>query len=738
MRKFLSAILIVFFHQSISQNLTGKIIDRQKQPIVGAYVLITNNDHHSHTNSLGLFELDKAEIGDTIIVSHIGFKTKRLIVEKTSSQMIIWLDEQIIELSNVTILPTLDAINLFSKVDLGITPVNSSQELLLKVPGLIIGQHAGGGKAEQIFLRGFDIDHGTDIDITVDGIPVNMVSHAHGQGYADLHFVIPETVDKIDFGKGPYYSDHGNFATAGYVAFNTKNRLDNSSIKLEYGSFNTRKIRSMFSLLNTDTESAYIATEYSINDGPFESSQNFGRINLMGKFTKRLQSEDEISILISHFMSQWDASGQIPTRLVEDGSISRFGAIDDTEGGATNRTNLKFDYIKNIDTKTYIKNSIYLSSYDFELYSNFTFFLEDPVNGDQIRQKEDRQIFGINSEWGSFLELGRTSGLIRIGAGLRNDHVKDVELSRTVRRQTITKSLKLGDTDETNFFGFINGEFEMGKLVVNPALRIDAFNFAYYDKLAPQYKTLTAQRVIASPKLNVLYNQSENMQFYLKSGLGFHSNDTRVVVAKSGQQILPAAKGADLGIIWKPFSKLLVNAALWILQLDQEFVYVGDVGIVEPSGMTIRKGVDIGLRYEVFSHLFLYTDLNYAHARSIADPEGANYIPLAPYFTATGGLNVINYENFGGGIKFRMIADRPANQDYSIVARGYAIIDWNINYNLEKFNIAMSISNLLNKEWNETQFATTSRLDDEKIPVDEIHFTPGAPISFKVGITYKF
>lgn len=730
--------LLIFSNSGIAQGINGKITDQQKQTIAGAYVFLKNNDHHTHTNALGFFELDEAKVGDTLVITHVGYKTHIQRLTDLSQNLLIKLDDQIIELSNVTVTPSLDAINLFTKIDLGITPVSSSQEILKKVPGLVLGQHAGGGKAEQIFLRGFDIDHGTDIDITVDGLPVNMVSHAHGQGYADLHFLIPETIEKIDFGKGPYSADHGNFTTAGYVGFQTKEQLSGSSLKLEYGSFNSKRVVGLFNLISTDDESAYIATEYSLNDGPFESSQNFSRINLMGKYTKKLANNDKIGFLFSHFDSQWDASGQIPQRLVDDGTLTRFGAVDDTEGGFTGRTNFKVDYSKNLDTKSYIKSSFYVSEYDFELYSNFTFFLLDSVNGDQIKQKENRRIFGLNSEWGKFFDLGSATGLLKVGAGFRNDLIEDVELSHTANRTTTLEEIQKGNIDETNLFAYASAEFEFDHWLINPAVRIDGFDFNYQDQITPAYDPQSESKAFVSPKLNILYNRSENLQYYLKTGIGFHSNDTRVVVARNGEKIIPGAYGADVGIIWKPIPKILINTALWTLRLEQEFVYVGDAGIVEPSGRSSRNGVDFGIRYQIANSLFLYSDINYAHARSIDEAEGNDRIPLAPSLTATGGINVVNFKGFSGGLRMRMLTDRPANEDNSIIAKGYMIVDWNVNYNFGDFNIDFAIMNLLNQEWNETQFATESRLQNEDSSVEEIHFTPGAPISARASITYKF
>lgn len=730
--------LILLSNKALCQSLKGRIIDKQKEPIPGAYVFFHKNDKHAHSSLFGDFEIEGVSKGDTLVVSHVGYDGLSIIVDNPSREMTIVLTEKSMQLNELTITPELDAITLFTKLDLNTTPVNSSQEVLRKVPGLIIGQHAGGGKAEQLFLRGFDIDHGTDINITVDGLPVNMVSHAHGQGYADLHFLIPETIQKIDFGKGPYYADQGNFATAGFVAFETKERLKNSRVQFEYGRFNTTRTLGLFNLLNQERHSAYLATDYQLTDGPVESPQNFRRINLMSKFTTRFENDDKLSVSVSRFTSRWDASGQIPQRLIDNGTITRWGAVDDTEGGNTARTNISLRYTKKIDNDSYVKSLVYFSDYDFELYSNFTFFLLDSVNGDQIRQKENRQIFGLNSEWNRSLHSSRTDVLLKGGIGFRNDQVNGVELSHTANRRTTLQNTQLGDVYETNLYGYASAELEFGRLMVNPGLRLDFFNYNYNDFTITRYKTLTAEKSLLSPKLNILYNQSRNLQFYLKAGQGFHSNDARVAVETRGKEILPAAYGADLGLLWKLTPRLLVNTALWTLFLEQEFVYVGDAGIVEPSGRTRRSGIDLGLRYQLFRTLFFYSDVNYARGRSVDEQEGNNRIPLAPELTATGGLDVVNKNGLSGGIRFRYLADRPANEDNSIVAEGYFITDMNVNYTRQNLTFGFSIENLLNQEWKEAQFATESRLLNEAEPVEEIHFTPGTPFFIKGSIAYRF
>lgn len=737
MKNILILLILIFGLTSYGQILKGKIVDIDGIPIENAYLVNTNSENHAHTNEFGLFSIDKTVVGNVLKINALGYKKTNFTI--SSRDVIIVLEDDIFRLNEIVIQPKLSAMNVISKIDLQTTPVNSSQEILRKVPGLFIGQHAGGGKAEQLFLRGFDIDHGTDIAIAVDGIPVNMVSHAHGQGYADLHFVIPETVEKIDFGKGTYYADKGNFATAGYVGFQTKDKLEKSSVGLEIGQFNTLRTVGLFNLLgNQKTQSAYIATEYILTDGPFDSPQNFNRINLLGKYSTILSDNSKFSILASRFSSKWDASGQIPQRLIDDRTISRFGAVDNTEGGNTSRTNVNVSLSKSIDENIFMKANAFYSNYQFELYSNFTFFLEDPINGDQIKQKENRAIYGMNAELNQKTNLNDVSVLLQYGVGFRADATKDSELSHTLNRRTVLENIKLGDINESNLFSYFNSEFNFGKLMINPAIRLDYFKFNYQDKLTTDYKTQSESKVKFSPKLNFIYSQNNNLQFFLKSGIGFHSNDTRVVVQNNGKQVLPTAIGADIGTIWKPFPKLIVNSALWYLFLEQEFVYVGDAGIIEPSGKSKRMGAELGLRYQLNDWLFFDTDANYTYARSIDEPKGQDYIPLAPDFTTTGGLSFQKIQGFSGGLRYRYLKSRPANEDNSIVAKGYFVSDFNVNYQYKSINFGISIENLFDTAWNETQFATESRLQNESESVEEIHFTPGTPFFMKGKITYTF
>jgi outer membrane cobalamin receptor len=720
---------------SISAQATqGIITDTNGKPIDDALILNNVSKTHAHSSINGNFTIESTKPQDSIQISKQGFITKHLKI-LTNEVLTISLDEKPFLLEEVTISNNLKYLNTISKIDLEIQPVSNSQDLMRKVPGLFIGQHAGGGKAEQIFLRGFDCDHGTDISVSVDGMPVNMVSHAHGQGYADLHFVIPETVDNIDFDKGAYFADKGDFNTAGYIAFNTKKALKNNSVSFELGQFDTYRTVALFNLLNTENQSAYFAGEYMMTDGYFDAPQNFNRINLFAKYAAKMDNGDKIAVSLSRFTSQWDASGQIPERAVNSGMISHFGAIDSNEGGNTGRTNINLQYDSKIDDYSQIKNTAYLSKYDFELFSNFTFFLNDPVNGDQIRQKENRTLTGFQSEYDHKINAQWS---FKLGAGLRNDNSKGLELSHTVNRKTVLEYLSLGDINQTNLFSYASADFISGKWLVNTGLRLDYFKFGYEDQLAPAYSNQIQTKAIVSPKLNFLYTQDNTLQYFLKLGKGFHSNDARVVVAQKGQKILPETYGADLGINWKPFPRMIVNTALWYLYLAQEFVYVGDEAVVEPSGKTARKGFDFGLRYQFTNWLFWNTDYTYTHARTIDEPKGEDYLPLAPVHTLTSGISVKDLKGFSGSLRTRFLGDRPANEDNSVLAKGYCITDFSVNYQIKKISIGVNIDNIFDTKWKETQFLTASRLANETEPVDEIHFTAGTPFNARLILKYSW
>lgn len=743
--KSIISLMLIFFTATTSltyaQNtIKGKVIDAaSRQPLENVSITIADaTTSGTLTDLYGNFNIKISKTKRDLLVSYIGYKALNISTEG-KKYITIEMKPDAINLKDVVVLGSSGTakFSTLAKIDLDLKPVRNTQELLRLVPGLFIAQHAGGGKAEQIFLRGFDNDHGTDIQVSVDGLPVNMVSHAHGQGYADSHFIIPETINNIDFGTGPYYTQHGNLNTSGYVSFSTFNNIRQSRVQVEAGRYNTFRTLAMIDLLkkNKDKQSAYIAGDFYYTDGATINKQNFNRFNIFGKYNLAISSNTQLTASLSGFKSKWDASGQVPLRVVENGTLERFGSIDPSEGGNTERYNANIMLAHTFGNGTTWENQAYYSRNKFSLFSNFTFYLVDPINGDEINHKESRNLYGYLSKITHKSSLGRASLTSIYGAGIRYDATTNA-LSHDVKRQFLNY-VTLGDIKEANAFGFIQQEVSIGKWFIDAGVRFDYLHFSYMQKLAlPQ---LPAQgKSIISPKLNIQYTVNPKLQLYTKFGKGFHSNDTRVVVANSGYKILPAAYAADFGIILKPSNNLLINVAAWYLYLEQEFVYNGDDANVEPSGKSRREGIDIIARYQFTKSLFANVNVNFTKPRSIDAPKGANYIPLAPTATSTGGIFYKLNEGFSGGLSYRVIKNRPANEDGSITAKGYFVMDASVNYTKPKYEVGIAIENLLNTTWNEAQFATESRLKNEPAPVTELHFTPGIPFFARVKFAVFF
>lgn len=723
------------------QALKGTVLNEQDKPVEAVYIINNRTQQHTHTNQLGQFKLSNVQRGDTIHTSHISYHSKKWVVDQLQDSVYITLSSSNIRLNELVISNKLNTVERITDIDIQVSPVRSSQEILRKVPGLFIAQHAGGGKAEQIFLRGFDTDHGTDINLTVNNMPVNMVSHAHGQGYSDLHFIIPETIDKIAFDKGPYYPEKGNFTTAGYVNFETKDKLEQNQLSMQYGMFNTIRTLGMVNLIDDTSggvrQHAYMAGELYLTDGYFDAPLNLNRLNFTGKYTRSTKS-NKLSLTASHFQNRWDASGLIPERGVKNNQVSWFGSIDDNQGGKTSRSNIIINQEQTLDENTMLNSDFYYSHYDFDLFSNFTYYMDDPENGDQIRQRENRNLFGWKSKLKRKWKLNSLQIELNGGMGMRYDQVRNNELSHTKNRDTVLHYMALGDIHEANFFGFTGIRFRFNNWMLNPGIRIDHFNFAYNDKLSAGHQNMSRNKTPLSPKFNIIYNPNPSWQFYSKSGMGFHTNDSRVVTRRPQANTVPKAYGTDLGSIWKPFDKLVINTALWYLLLEQEFVYIGDAGMVEPSGKSRRIGIDVSVRYQLNSWLYLNTDANYAHARMADAPSAENYIPLAPRLSATGGLSLKYPSGLKGSIQYRYLGDRPANEDYSLTAKGYFITDINLSYQWKNYSAGIIAENIFNTKWKEAQFASTSQLQNESRPAEDIHFIAGTPFNISGVLKIHF
>ncbi len=618
----------------------------------------------------------------------------------------------------------------FAANDMILLPHSSAQDVLRLVPGLILAQHAGGGKAEQIFLRGFDCDHGTDVAIDVDGLAVNMVSHGHGQGYADMHFIIPECISEVTVQKGPYNAAYGDLATAGAVHISTIDSVEHSKLQAEVGSFSTYRALALSSTRLAQT-SILGAVEYAFADGFFTLPQRLQRFNTMLKSSSQLSSTVVWDNTLFGFHSSWNASGQIPLREVQAGRLGTFGSLDSNEGGSTTR----LSYIGRLsirgDSPTLLQASC--TYYAFDLFSNFTSFLHDTQHGDMIEQGDHRIVISTRSEKEWTPQVLGAPGRLRVGFDTRSDFITVGLFHSPNRERSDTSSLcSISQHNEslwlqhTSFYGRIS-------LIV--AGRIDAFQLDVQDDHS--HTRQNDNTLLFSPKLSIVYELNDGVTIFVNSGYGFHSNDARSILRSNQTFRCARALGSELGIRAST-SSIQWNIVAWMLDMDAELVWSGDEGTTESSGRTRRVGVDLNVRARVSDMLSAGLDASMCRGRFRDLPDGSNYIPLAPPLSISAYLSA-RTAFVEASLRLRHIADRPANEDNSLRAQGYTVVDLSLESDLTRHvTLRAELLNLANASWREAQFATTSRLSHEPHPVDDINFTAGCPRMFKTTLAYAF
>ncbi|HLP28553.1 MAG TPA: TonB-dependent receptor [Candidatus Didemnitutus sp.] len=618
----------------------------------------------------------------------------------------------------------------FRSRDLDLLPRMSTQDLLRVVPGLVITQHAGGGKAEQIFLRGFDADHGTDVNINVEGAPVNMVSHGHGQGYADLHFVIPELVERIDLVKGPYFAQYGDLTTAGAVTLHLADTLPSNIAKIESGLYGFFRGLGILSSKH-DATHVYVGGEIVTNSGYFDVPQGLDRVNLIGRTHTVLSKDISLTSTAMYLTSSWDASGQIPERAVGNGLISRYGSIDPNEGGQTSRTTLQIALEEKGMDPFSVRASF--TDYRFQLFSNFTFFLNDSLRGDMIEQTDDRQVVTMQVQKSFSSEWGSIGAITMIGTNVRYD---DIATSLFHDSARVRLSTTRGNTiDQTNIGLFAQQTVLMDDLTIILGLRGDYFRFLVADITtnADEVRGVMSTFLV-SPKITLTYSLNESAMLFANSGFGFHSNDARVAVTVPNSTTVPRAFGSEIGARWADRTVAL-SATAWMLDLESEFVWIGDEGTTEESGRSRRVGIDLEARVQTTQWLTIGGNATFARGRMRDLAEGFDRIPLAPSITLT-TFAAVSLPWMSSAVRLRHIDDRPADESNSVIASGYTIIDVTATIPVSTMiSINLQCENLFNTQWRESQFDTESRLQNEPTPVSEIHYTPGTPFSLRVGVS---
>lgn len=732
-------------------TIEGVVVDALGEPIPAVQVILHGTLRGALSDLQGRFRLPGLEPSTYHIEARfIGYAevSRQVEVEAGATTMVAFtMEEQTIDLGEITAeaarFPVSSSSITLRSAELSGRPRQSTPELLELVPGLIASQHAGGGKAEQLFLRGFDADHGTDVALSLDGMPINLVSHGHGQGYADLHFFIPETVESIRVEKGPHSVDQGDLATAGAINFRTRTRLASSLVRIDAGSFNSRRAVGLFALPRSN---GYVAGAVEGGDGPFDSPQNMDKRHIFARNAWDLGQGLGLTVSGGSYRAEWTASGQIPERAVADGSIGRFGAITDNEGGTTSRTWLASQVKKPIGNGT-VTAEAYASRYTFQLFSDFTFFLENPVGGDMIEQQDDRLMGGGTVTYRHRLQPGGVLVTGSHGVGTRLD-AATVGLWESPDRSR-GATLDHADVRQRSFSAWSEWTAVFGaRARFTAGARLDQFNFSTMDRRPDSPRKgsgwISEGAIIASPKASLVISPHRKADLFISSGAGFHSNDARSVIrgAEPGASVpttpLARAIGNEIGVRARLSPGMSLTATVWTMDIQSELVFVGDAGTTEISGATRRTGVDLSGVVQLTQSVSIAADLTHAEGRFKDEPVGADRIPLAPRMTASGTLSVRLLDAVDTSIRAIHIGTRPLVEDGSLEARSQTLVNMNAGFEVGNVTIDAAVLNLFDADWNEAQFATESRLRGEATPVEELHFTPGAPRSFRLGLGYRF
>jgi len=626
--------------------------------------------------------------------------------------------------------------------DLEQRPISRPGELLETVPGVIITQHSGSGKANQYFLRGFNLDHGTDFRITVDDVPVNMPSHGHGQGYSDLNFLIPELVDTVRYQKGTYDASKGDFSAAGAADITYLNSLPNGIAQITPGSEGYARLLAADSRKMGEGD-LLGAVEVGRNNGPWVRPDDFRKLNGVLRWNWG-DAANGLTITAMGYDGRWSSTDQIPERAVAEGLISRFGEIDPTDGGSSNRYSLTADWRRGSD-KSLTRASVYSLRYGLDLFSNFTYFLDDPVNGDQFHQSDHRTVggFQVEHQWSaSWLgrEVQSSVGLQARGDDISNGlfHTKDRVLLSTTRKDGIRE--------------LITGPYAQSLIRWTPWLRTETGLRAdvWYADVQSNNDLNSGHRTasLLSPKLSVLLGPWNGTEFYLNGGFGFHSNDARGATIRVDpttgepvQQVNPLvrAKSVDIGVRTTAIPNVQTAVTVFRLDLDSELVFSGDAGATEASRPSRRTGIELQNFWRPLRWLSIDADLALSHARfTDFDPVG-NHIPGAIERALSAGISYEDVAHTFGSLRVRYFGPRPLIEDASVSSRSSTLVNARFGYNFEAgLSLALEVFNLFNETASDIDYFYESRLPDEPAPVSDVHFHPAEPRSARLVAQWKF
>ncbi|MBN8980814.1 MAG: TonB-dependent receptor [Rhizobiales bacterium] len=626
----------------------------------------------------------------------------------------------------------------FTNADVNAVPVTRPGEALEVTPGLIVTQHSGEGKANQYFLRGFNLDHGTDLAITIDGMPANMRTHGHGQGYADINFMIPELIQSVQVKKGPYYADEGDFLSAGAIHIDYLNKIDRAFAEISLGSFGYRRalVAGSGQAGNGTVLTAIEANSYN---GPWAVPDNIRKLNGVLRYSEG-NFDNGLSITGMAYRNGWTSTDQVGQRAIDQGTIDRFGTLNPTDGGNAERYSLSARF-RDTDAAGGTKVDAFAIRSSLQLFNDFTYFLDDPVNGDQISQTDRRTVLGVNASHTFNHRFGMLPMETTFGVQTRYDDI-DVGLFNTVDRQ-ITGVVREDHVKEGSAGVYAQNLVRWAPwLRTTTGIRYDVFNAQVNSDAPANSGNVTSG--IASPKFGIVLGPFAATEFFANAGTGMHSNDARgatiTVDPVNGtpldkSPLLVRSKGAEVGVRTKIVRGLESSVALFVLDFDSELLFVGDAGTTEPSRPSRRVGVEWTNRYRVNSWLAFDADIAATKARfTDFDPAG-NYIPGAA--NLIGSASIVFGEKLGwfGAVKLRYFGPRPLIEDNSVQSLSSSIVNARLGYNFDNgVRFQIDAINLFNAKTNQIEYYYESRLQTEAAGVFDRHVHPVEPLAVRASL----
>lgn len=632
---------------------------------------------------------------------------------------------------------------VIGQVDIYKRPLQRPGDILETIPGLIVTQHSGSGKSNQLYLRGFNLDHGTDFATWIDGMPVNMRSHGHGQGYTDINFLMPEIIQKMSFVKGPYHSEIGDFSSAGAVHIQTIDELDNQSLNVGFGDNGFNRMLAMGS---TKIQSDVITSALELQgyDGPWNDiNEDVRKVNGYLKFARNNELGKR-SVTAMVYDNKWNSADQIPTRAINAGIINNFGSLDKTLGGSTHRISLSSEYNHDHKTNQVVWRS-YIIDYELDLWSNFTYFLDDQVDGDQFKQKDKRTIYGGSYESLWIVNSESFTGH-RFGIDFRHDAIDKVGLYRSKVRE-ITGSIREDQVSESSIGSFYEMSFDFQsnwRTVLG--LRADAYRFKVKSKDYNQEDS--DSDFILSPKASIAYAFSDNNEMYFSYGNGFHSNDARGVITFrdpiTGDQSSPAdplvkSTGFEWGIKALIDEQLNTSIAVWSLELDSELLFVGDAGTTEANRPSKRWGIEFNNLWSINEIWSLEADFAYSNAKFNDENLESRRVPGSMKNVSSGILSAQYPNGFFGSLSFRYFGAVPLVEDGTIKSEGSIHANLALGWSMYNWQVQLDVLNVFDSKDHDVDYFYASRLAGEPLGgYEDIHYHIFEPRQIRLNLSRQF